>query len=97
MRPLPNTESFKTLARKIIWFEPPEVALQSPIRFVTYAMTYGGHAEMKIIRQYYSDQELQEVLEKMPPGIIDNRSWAYWNLILGRYPTPALPTRWIPQ
>jgi hypothetical protein len=28
-----------------------------------------------------------------PPGIIDLRSWAYWNSKLGRYPVPLSPTR----
>jgi hypothetical protein len=28
-----------------------------------------------------------------PPGIIDPRSWAYWNLKLGRDPTPPMPAR----
>jgi len=27
------------------------------------------------------------------PGIIDPRSWAYWNNKMGRYPAPPLPQR----
>src|SRR3982074_555836 len=28
-----------------------------------------------------------------PPGIIDPRSWDYWNSKMGRYPPPPLPVR----
>ncbi len=93
MRELSLTKEIAMVARRVIWFEAPEQALADPIRFVTYAMTYGTHDDMKIVRYYLSDQELQEVLDHAPAGIFDGRSWAYWNLMLGRYPTPPLPHR----
>jgi len=34
---------------------------------------------MKVIRQYADDADFREALDKAPPGIIDARSWAYWN------------------
>jgi hypothetical protein len=36
---------------------------------------------------------MREALDKAPPGIIDPRSWAYWNSKMGRYPAPPLPVR----
>ncbi len=93
MRQLPLTHEFKKVSREVIWFEPPEIALLQPIRFIAYAMTYGSHEAMQQIRQFYSDQELLEALNQAPPGIFDGRSWAYWNLMLDRYPAPALPER----
>jgi hypothetical protein len=48
---------------------------------------------MKVLRSIVTDDDLREALDKAPPGIIDPRSWAYWNAIMGRYPTPPLPTR----
>jgi hypothetical protein len=77
----------------VVWFEKPEKAIADPVRFAAYAMTYGTHEEMKIIRQYLSDDDLREALAKVPPGIVDPRSWAYWHLKLGHYPPPALPKR----
>ena len=64
-----------------------------PIRFLTYAMTYGTHEDMNVVRQYVSDEELREVLDQASPGIFDARSWAYWNVMLGSYPAPPLPER----
>jgi hypothetical protein len=37
--------------------------------------------------------DFQEALEHAPPGIIDKRSWAYWNVMFGRYPAPPMPQR----
>jgi len=51
------------------------------------------HEDMNILRAFLTDDDLREALDQAPPGIIDPRSWAYWNSKLGRYPTPPLPTR----
>ncbi len=47
---------------------------------------------MKLIREYVSNDDFREALDR-PPGIIDPRSWAYWNSKMGRYPPPPLPMR----
>ena len=88
MKSLPNNESFREIARSVIWFEPPEEALSDTVRFVAYAMTHATFAEMQIIRQELDDDALREVLTKAPPGVIDARSWAYWHVRLGIDPVP---------
>lgn len=93
MKPIPVTSQTLAVAPRIIWFEPPEQALVNPIRFMAYAMTYARHEDMQVIRQYVSDDDFREALDRAPPGIIDPRSWAYWNLMMGRYPAPPLPRR----
>jgi hypothetical protein len=81
------------IARRIIWFESPERALAEPIRFMTYAMTYALHEDMRVLRRYVTDDDMREALDNAPPGIIDPRSWAYWNSKMGRYPAPPMPVR----
>ena len=93
MKAIPLTPLILDLARRIIWFEPPEQALAEPIRFMAYAMTYTRHEDMRVIRRYVSDDDIREALDSAPPGIIDPRSWAYWNSKMGRYPAPPLPLR----
>jgi hypothetical protein len=93
MNRIPVTPVTLELARRIIWFEPPERALADPIRFMAYAMTYARHEDMRVIRRYVSDTDIREALDHAPPGIIDPRSWAYWNSKMGRYPPPPLPVR----
>lgn len=93
MRPIPVTPQTAEAARRIIWFEEPEKALADPVRFMAYAMTYAHHSDMRIIRQFVSDDEIRQALDNAPPGIIDPRSWAYWNLRIGRFPPPPLRQR----
>jgi len=93
MKPIPLTAETEAIARRVIWFEPPAEALADPIRFMAYAMASATHEDMKALRRHVSDQDLREALAHAPPGIIDPRSWAYWNSKMGRYPTPPEPVR----
>jgi hypothetical protein len=93
MRSIPLNSETETVARRIVWFESPEEALADPVRFLAYAMARATHEEMKVIRRYVDDPDFLEALDKAPPGIIDRRSWAYWNSKMGRYPAPPEPRR----
>lgn len=93
MKPIPLNEETTTPATRIIWFEPAAQALSDPVRFMTYAMEYALHEEMRVLRRYVSDDDFREALDKAPPGIMGPRSWAYWNSKMGRYPPPPLHVR----
>jgi hypothetical protein len=90
---IPLTSETADIARRIIWFENAETALADPVRFMAYAAAYATHDDMKRIRHHISDADFRDALDQAPPGIIDARSWAYWNLKLGRHPAPPLPAR----
>src|SRR6185295_17377789 len=85
MKPLPRNPDLLHVAPRVIWFEPPEEALANPVRFVAYLMTYGTLEDIKVVRRYLDLNDFREALEHAPPGIIDPRSWAYWNTVTGRY------------
>ena len=93
MKPIPLTPEIEAVARRIVWFEEPARAVDDPVRFMAYAMAYATHEDMKVIRSYVGDRDFREALDRAPPGIIDPRSWAYWNLKMGRYPAPPMPER----
>ncbi len=93
MKPIPFNVEIAAIAPRVIWFEEPEVALEDPIRFMAYAMASATHEDMQVLRRYVSDDDFREALDKAPPGIIDARSWAYWNARMGRYPAPQMPQR----
>ena len=93
MKPIPLDPETEAIARRIVWFEEPAEALADPIRFMAYAMASATHEDMKALRRHVSDEDFREALDKAPPGIIDTRSWAYWNSKMGRYPAPPPPTR----
>jgi hypothetical protein len=93
VKPIPLNDETRAIAERLVWFEPPAEALSDPIRFMAHAFARATHEDMKVLRAYLDDDDLEEALDKAPPGIIDPRSWAYWNALLGRYPAPPLPKR----
>jgi hypothetical protein len=93
MRPIPATPEFLRAARRIIWFKAPEEALKNPIELMAYAMKHSTDADMELLLSHVGMDGLAEAVDHAPPGIIDPRSWAYWNAKIGRYPTPPMPQR----
>jgi hypothetical protein len=82
------------IARRLVWFEDPAKALADPVRFMAYAMARASAEDMAEIRRHVSDAEFVEAIDAAPPGIIDPRSWSYWNLVVAnRRPAPPLPSR----
>jgi len=93
MKRLPNNPDLLDVAPRLIWFEPAEAALADPVRFLTYLMARGTIEEIRVVRGYVNLDDFREALEHAPPGIMDKRSWAYWNTKFGRYPVPPMPQR----
>ena len=96
LRSLPRTPDLLQVATRVIWFEPAEVALKDALQFLAYVMTYGTSEDIEIVRLHVGDAGFRDALERAPPGIFDERSWAYWNVMTGRYPVPPMPRRVIP-
>lgn len=93
MKTIPLTPDTEALARRLVWFEEPEEALSDTFRFVAYALARATHEDMKLLRRFLTEDDLRDALDHAPAGIIDPRSWAYWNAKMGRYPVPSMPTR----
>jgi hypothetical protein len=96
MSPLQCNDDLLRIAARVIWFEPPDQAFADPVRFLTYVMTYATAEEIALVRRYIELDDFREALENAPPGIMDERSWAYWNVVTGRRPVPPMPRRVIP-
>lgn len=97
MTPPSPTPELLDLARRIVWSESPTQALADPVRFLAYLMTYGTAEDVTIARRHFTHDDFREAIENAPPGILDERSWAYWNLMVGRYPAPPMPRRYLPE
>ncbi len=93
MNTIPLTPDTEALARRLVWFEEPAESLSGTVRFIAHALARATHEDMKVLCTFITDDDLREALDNAPPGIIDARSWAYWNAKLGRYPAPPMPTR----
>lgn len=92
---IPLNDETEKVARRVIWFEKPKQALADPVRFVAYAMRYAMPRDMFVIEKYIDKKDLEYVIDNAPAGIIDSRSWNYWNIKCGRYPAPPMPKRMI--
>jgi hypothetical protein len=96
VKTIPPNPDIIAVARRVIWFEPPEQASKDVIRFLAYVMTYATVDDLAIVWRYFDMSDIKEALDHAPPGIIDNRSWWYWHAMVGRYPPPPLPKRILP-
>ncbi len=89
MKKLTLTDELTKVASRVLWFEPPENTLSDPVRFLTYAMTYGTHEDMNVVRQYVSDEELREVLDQ---GTTGNFRWPVLGVLERHARTVSHPT-----
>ena len=88
--------SLTALAKKIFWWKPPAEALKDPIRFVAQAMTYGNWEETRATLRHFGEETFRAALAHPPPGVFDQRSWAYWHSVFDVRPPPKLPRRRLP-
>ena len=93
MKPFPHTPELLCAARRIVWFKPSEESLDNPVELMAYAMKHSTDEDMALLLGLIGESGLREAIDNAPAGIIDARSWAYWNAKIGRYPTPPLPQR----
>lgn len=93
MTPFPETPELLAAARRIVWFKPAEEALAQPIELLAYAMKHATDEDMALLWTHVGERGIRDALDCAPPGIIDPRSWAYWNAKVGRYPAPPAPVR----
>ena len=85
------------MARKYVWWQPPERTLEDRRLFLAQMMTLGTVADIRWLLSRVSTSELRRVLRDPPIGIFNRRSWNFWHLRLGLTPTPALPARPLPR
>ena len=86
----------EAVARRVVWFKPPEETLGDTVFFLNYAMTFADAQDIVTVRRYFDDDTLRDALRRALPGVFDARSWAYWHAVLHGTPPPPLPTRQIP-
>ncbi len=93
MKPFPHTPELLRAAKRIVWFKRPEEALDNPVELMAYAMKHSTDEDMALLLEHVGQDGLREAIDNAPAGIIDARSWSYWNARIGRYPPPPAPQR----
>jgi hypothetical protein len=85
------------VASRLFWWKTPAEALKYPNRFLAQVMTYGTIEDLAVARRHFPESAFRDVLADPPTGVFDPRSWAYWHVRFGIEPTPAMPTRNLPE
>jgi hypothetical protein len=81
------------LARKYVWWKPPDEALGARGHFLAHVMTYGTVEDVRWMVEFFGEGSLRAALKHAPPGVLNSRSWYFWHLRLGVEPIPPLPKR----
>jgi hypothetical protein len=90
---IPQTPELLAIARRLVWSDEPERALEQPYTFLAHVMTYGQIEDLVAVRDALGMAAFREALRHAPPGILDRRSWHYWHRICRLGPAPELPQR----
>lgn len=93
MKRLVLTPALREAARRCLWWKSPEEAVDHPEQLAAHIMTYGATADIDALRAQLDLNDIRDALDIAPPGVFDARSWAYWNVKVGRYDTPPMPVR----
>ena len=81
------------IARRVVWFKPPDETLNDKVYFLCYLMQYGLTEDIVTVQKQFSKKEFRHAINHAYPGILDQRSWAYWNLVLNGTPDKPMPKR----
>ncbi len=87
---------FESLARRYVWWETPERALERRTLFLCQLMELGTSDDVRWARAHFGDAAFKDALQHAPPGVLGKRSWNFWNLLFGIVPVPPPPERPLP-
>lgn len=82
----PHSPELLALAKRVVWFKPPESTLANDVFFLNHLMVYRTADDLTVARRRYDDHDFRRALRDALPGIFDARSWAYWHARLGMDP-----------
>jgi hypothetical protein len=84
------------LARRYIWWQPPERSVDHPHRLLAKVMNIGDWHDVQGMCAAVEPEALRQVLAEAQPGEFSRRSWNFWHLRLGLphgEDLPELPRR----
>ena len=94
---LKNNDRAVLMARKYVWWQPPEHTLADGRLLLAQMMTLGTVDDVRWLMAQVSAAELREVLQEPPVGVFNRRSWVFWRRRLDLNPAAELPGRRLPS
>lgn len=83
----------ESIARRVNWYTDAHRVLVDTGRFLNEVMARGSFADLLVILECYSVEELRTAYLAAPAGLYSRRAWAYWGLQLLDDPRRPLPER----
>lgn len=77
MDPLTSDNRAASMARKYVWWQPPERTLEDRRLFLAQMMTLGTLDEVRWLLSRVPASELRRVLRDPPVGVFNGRSWNF--------------------
>jgi hypothetical protein len=84
-----DRQHLKKIARELFWWQPPEVSLANPRRFLAQVMVLGTWDEVRQVKEVFGWEAFEDALLNAPAGVMDARSWVYWRTFFGLPEAPA--------
>jgi hypothetical protein len=78
-----DSEQLKGIAKELFWWQPPEISLSNPRRFLAQVMALGTWDEVQHVKDVFGWDAFKDALLNAPAGVMDARSWAYWHNFFG--------------
>ncbi|MDN5938716.1 MAG: hypothetical protein L0H83_08630 [Salinisphaera sp.] len=94
-----DADLLKPWARRYLWWQSPERALQKPLRVIAQVMNIGDYDDVQSLIREVGTEPFVEAIAQAEAGQFNDRSWAYWHYRLGLAQPqnlPAPPPRCLP-
>ncbi len=77
-----NRKVLILFAKKYIWWQKPEEALDSPWRILAAVMNTGSLEDSRAVLNIFGKDVLLKTIETASPGWFSPRSWSMWHRVL---------------
>ena len=81
----------RRMACRYIWWQTPDASARDPLRVIAQVMDMGTLEDIQEAAAILGTRRMAEVLSLALPGWFHPKSWAFWNIALGRTASGRIP------
>ena len=79
------------MAHRYIWWQTPGASVRDPLRVIAQVMDMGTLEDIQEAAAVLGKRRMAEVLDHARSGWFHPKSWAFWNIALGRTSSAKIP------
>ena len=87
-----NRQALIEVVEQLFWWQPPEKSIQNTKRLITQILEYSTPKSVRIMFDYFSNEEIIDALNNPIPGVMSEKSWQFWHIYL-KLPLSPFPKR----